>query len=171
MNFFHNFMLVETSYLSQMKSIIIICLILISLINSYGQWYVKKYNVTDLNALTQDQLNESLKNSKNNLLASGICAGIGAVLIIVPFGMSEDPGVIEQLFGDHGMNAVFDVIGTGVIAGSIVAGFVYLDRIGKIKSVLKLRNSNMGTLNISPNLRLNNYTGSFNPGITFTYWF
>jgi hypothetical protein len=171
MNFFHNFMLAETSCLIPMKTITIICLLLISVYNSYGQWYVKKYHTTDIHALTQDQLNESLKNSKNNLLASGICAGIGAVIIIIPFGMGEDPGVIEQLLGNHGMNVVFDVIGTGVIAGSIVAGFVNLDRIGKIKSVLKLRDSTMGALNISPDFRLNNYTRSFNTGITLKYRF
>jgi hypothetical protein len=92
-------------------------------------------------------------------------------MIIIPFGMSEDPGVIEQLLGDQGMNVVFDVLGTGIIAGSIVAGLVHLDRIGKIKSVLKLRNSSLGSLNISPSLYLNNYTRSFSPAMTLTYRF
>ncbi len=49
---------------------------LIQSVCSHGQWYVKKYNVTDIDFLSREQLEGSLKTTKTDLLYSDAIAGI-----------------------------------------------------------------------------------------------
>jgi hypothetical protein len=157
------------------KSIIVSCLLLISFINSNGQWYVKKYNVTDINFLSVEQLEESLEKSKKDLLFSGSIAGVGGLFMIVSIyvhpGMSEDPSIIEQLIGDKGIDNIFLYAGVGMLAGGTIASIAYLGRIGRIRSVINKHYSSLEPLNISPTVILNSYTKSFCPGFTLTYSF
>jgi hypothetical protein len=88
-----------------MKKVIISAfLLLIYVINSSGQWYVKKYQITDINFLSKVQLEESLQNSKNKLLFAGCTVTMGGAAFLISKylkpGMSDDPTVIEQLLGD-----------------------------------------------------------------------
>jgi hypothetical protein len=155
-----------------MKKIILVsCLLLISYLDSYGQWYVKKYNVSDINLLSQEQLEKSLRNSKNGLLASGFCAGLGAILFFVPETPSDDPTFFQQLIGEKGQNAVNKSFGVGLMMGGTIASIVYLGRIGRIKTVIKENYPTEGTLNILPTFMLNNYTRSWCSGFTLTYNF
>src|SRR5664280_1938091 len=90
------------------KVIIVTFLALISISNSCGQWYVKKYQVTDINFLSKVQLEESLQNSKNKLLFDGCTVAMGGAAFLISKylkpGMSDDPTVIEQLLGDDAVS-------------------------------------------------------------------
>jgi len=90
------------------KLIIFFYLLLIFSCIISGQWYVKRYQVTDINQVTKEQLEESLQDSKRNLLYSGIVVGTGGVILIaflfLPSEPGEDPTFLEQLIGEEGMN-------------------------------------------------------------------
>jgi hypothetical protein len=157
------------------KVIISTILLLILFINLSGQWYVKKYHVTDINFLTREQLEESLANSKTGLKTAGIIAGTGGVFFLIfkylrP-GMSDDPSVIEQILGDEGVNKVGMITGIGILIGGSIAGIAYLGRIGRIKSVINRNYPSVGSLDISPTIILNGYTRSSSPGFMLTYNF
>lgn len=152
-----------------MKKVIIVTLLMLSsLFNSSGQWYAKKYQVTDINFLTKGQLEESFENSKTSLKAAGIIAGTGGVFFLgfkyLRPGMSDDPTVIEQLLGDDGVNMVGLIISGGILIGGTIASIAYLGRIGRIKSVIHRNYRSFGSLNISPALILNNNMRTSCPG-------
>jgi hypothetical protein len=159
-----------------MKKIIIISyLILISFIDSYGQLYVKKYQVTDINFLSKLQLEESLGNSIGALLFTSCTAITGGVIFIIfkylrP-GMSDDPSVIEQILVDEGVNKVGIITGIGILIGGSIASIAYLGRIGRIKSVINKNYPPFGSIDISPAIILNRYTRSPYSGFTLTYKF
>lgn len=157
------------------KLILIPGLFIITFISSYGQWYVKKYNVQNINLLSLEQLDASLIKSKQNLLASGIIAGTGGLLLIIfkyaQPGMSEDPGWIEQLIGDEGMNKIGMVFSTGIFVGGAIASIVYMGRIGSIKTAMRKNYPSLSSVDISPALLLNNYTKQFSPGLRFSFNF
>jgi hypothetical protein len=157
------------------KVIISTILLLILFINLSGQWYVKKYHVTDINFLTREQLEESLANSKTGLKTAGIIAGTGGVFFLgfkyLRPGMSDDPSIIEQILGDEGVNKVGMITGIGILIGGSIAGIVYLGRIGRIKSVINRNYPSVGSLDISPTIILNGYTRSSSPGFMLTYNF
>ena len=157
------------------KVILVTFLMLVSLFNSSGQWYVKKYQVTDINSLTSGQLEESLANSKTGLKSAGIIAGTGGVFFLgfkyLRPGMSDDPTVIEQLLGDNGVNMVGMIISGGILIGGTIASIVYIGRIEKIKSVINKNFPPFGSIDISPAIILNRYTRSSCPGFTLTYKF
>jgi hypothetical protein len=90
------------------KTILILCMSIISILNSNGQWYVRQYHVNDIDFLTKEQLETSLRQSKSYLLISGGIAGFGGLVFIIykyagP-GMSDDPSLFEQIIGDEGVN-------------------------------------------------------------------
>jgi hypothetical protein len=148
---------------------------LISVNNIFGQWYVKKYQVSDINSLTKTQLEESLEKSKSDLFISGGIAGLGGVMIVIfkylKPGMSDDPSFIEELIGDEGINKIGMAFGFGFLAGGTVAGIVYIGRIGSIKSAMRRNYPYNGSLSISPDLILNRYSRIASPGIRLTYSF
>jgi|GEM_PF-1179700 len=157
------------------KVIISIILLLILFINLSGQWYVKKYHVTDINFLTREQLEESLANSRTGLKMAGIIAGTGGVFFLgfkyLRPGMSDDPSVIEQLLGEDGVNNAGMIMCAGILIGGSIAGIVYLGRIGRIKSVINKNYPSVGSLDISPAIILNGYTRLSSPGLRLTYNF
>jgi hypothetical protein len=158
-----------------MKKLLIVSLLFITLANSFGQWYVKKYNVNDINLLKENELNESLKDAKTGMLVSGIVAGMGGLTMVLfkygKPGMSEDPGVIEQLMGDEGVNTAGFYTGAAILAGGAIASIAYLGRIARINSVMKKKYPAFGELNMSPAGVYNSSTKSFSPGFTLTYKF
>ncbi|MGC1392011.1 MAG: hypothetical protein WA816_13325 [Bacteroidales bacterium] len=159
-----------------MKKVVISAFLLLFLfINSYGQWYLKKYQVTDINSLSKEQLEESLLNSKSSLLTSGIIAGSGGALFLVfkylAPGMSDDPTIIEQILGDEGVNKVGMVTGIGILIGGSIASIAYLGRIGRINSVLRKNYPSFGSLDISPTIVLSRINRSSCPGLRLTYNF
>jgi hypothetical protein len=90
------------------RTILILCMSIISILNSNGQWYVRQYHVNDIDLLTKEQLETSLRQSKRDLLTSGGIAGVGGLVFIIyryarP-GMSDDPSWFEQIIGDEGVN-------------------------------------------------------------------
>lgn len=159
-----------------MKKVIFVLLLFIILsVNSFGQWYNKKYFASDINALTKDQLDESLKNTKTDLAVSGAVAVAGGLLIItgiyLPYQESEDPTFWEQLLGPKGMNTLSIVSGVILLAGGTVATLVYLGRLGLIKSTIKKNFPETGSLNFFPKIMFNNYTRTYSAGFSLTFNF
>ena len=159
-----------------MKRIIFaFCLLLILRVNLHSQWYVKKYNVAEINFLSREQLDESLKESKTDLLYSGIISVAGAGVFLagryLPYEINDESSFFEQLMGENGMKKILMVTGTGIITGGAVAAIVYLGRIGRIKSVINEYYSFNGSLKISPEIIYNYHKQSFCPGVTLTYSF
>ena len=159
-----------------MKIIILVsCLFLNPFVQAFGQWYVKKYNVTDIKLLTREQLEESLGNSKRGLLYSGIVAGIGGIgMLAIKYGdpvPSEDPTFFEQVVGEKGMNALGTVFCAGLLAGGIISSFAYTGRIVRIKSIIRKNFPSVGNLDISPNLIFISHKESYQPVLTLTYNF
>jgi hypothetical protein len=156
-----------------MKKIIIVSFLMIILfINSFGQWYIKDYKVTDINFLSKQQLEESLGKSKKGLLNSGIIAGIGGAIFLgakyLPYEPSDDPTFLEQLIGDKGMNDIGIVTGAGILVGGTIASIAYLGRIGRIRSVINKNYPFLGSLKISPAIISKSYKRSSCPGLTLT---
>jgi len=156
-----------------MKKIIIASyLLLMSLISSYGQWYVREYAVSDINFLTKEQLMESLKSSKEKLLGSAIIAGVGGVFLAIgkyiPYQLPDNPTILEQIIGENGMNVIEIVIGAAVLAGGSIASVCFLGRIGIINSAIERNNPVVGSLNISPALVLKSCSRSYYPGFRLT---
>jgi hypothetical protein len=157
------------------KMVLVSCLLFSVIVSSYGQWYLKKYNVTDINSLSRDQLEESYLQSKNDLLISGIVAVTGGVITALfrygKPGMSEDPGFVEELIGDEGVNTIGFYVGLGILAGGTIASTVFLGRMGSIKSAVRRNYACIDRVNISPVAIYNSYTKSLTPGFTLTYSF
>jgi hypothetical protein len=150
-------------------------LLLLLTVNLHGQWYVKKYNVDKIDFLSREQLDESMKESKTDLLYSGIISltGAGAFLAgrYLPYEITDESSFIEQLLGEKGMKKVLMATGIGIVAGGAVASIVYLGRIGRIKSVINEYYALGGSLNISPALIMNCNSQSFCAGLSLTYNF
>ncbi|MCU0455244.1 MAG: hypothetical protein MUE74_02990 [Bacteroidales bacterium] len=157
------------------RLVIFLGLGLASIINSFGQWYVKDYGVTDPSLLTGYQLEEAISDSKTKLMHSGIVAGLGGLLYFglkyLPFEPDEDPTLIEQLIGEKGMQKIGMGLGAGLFAGGVVAGVVYLGRIARIKSVLNRKYQIPGSVSLTPVVIPGNSNSSLSAGLTITVTF
>jgi hypothetical protein len=157
------------------KSIIILSLLLTVFKSSYGQWYTKRYNATDIDQLTKEQLEESFGESKKNLAISGVIVVFGGTFFLVGkyigFDGSEDPGFFEQLIGEEGMNDIAIGTGAGMVIGGTIAGIACLGRMARIRSVINKNYPSFEGLNIFPSGVYNCHKRSFCPGITLTYNF
>ena len=159
----------------QMKKVgFILFLVVIINCNSYGQWYNKKYHVSDIDLLSVDQLQKSLKDSKNSSLSSIGVAGLGGLLILGGanqwFELPDHPTLLEELLGKKGMNDIAYVVGVGMVAGGIIASIGFESRAGKIKSALS-KNGATGSIRISPMILSNHSSRSRLPGLLLTYRF
>jgi len=156
------------------KKLILLSLGLATTISSYSQWYVKDYGVTDPSNLTGYQLEEAISDSKTKLMHSGIVAGLGGLLYFglkyLPFEPDEDPTFLEQLIGEEGIKKIGMGLGAGLFAGGIVAGVVYIGRIGRIKSVLNRKYQVPGSVSFTPVVIPGN-SNSFCTGLTIRVTF
>ena len=157
------------------KTILILCMSIISILNSNGQWYVRQYHVNDIDFLTKEQLETSLRRSKSDLLISGVIAGAGGLVFIiykyVGPGMSDDPSWFEQTIGDEGVNKIGMTVSAGVLIAGTIISICHLGRIIRIKSAIGRNYPSIGSLNISPTIGLNSFTRTLHPGFSITYNF
>jgi hypothetical protein len=133
------------------------CLLFLFISNSQSQWFVRKYDVTDINYLSKGQLDLSLTKSKSNLHISEFFTGLG--------------GGIFLIFKCSHTEYIGTLTGAGVMAGGAVASFGYLVRIGKIKAAIKRNFPVSGALRVTPALISNKNERTGSPGITITYNF
>jgi hypothetical protein len=141
-----------------MKRIIIVLFLLITtLLSSYGQWYTRQYNASDINQLSKAQLELSIVKAKNSILTASLVGGIGAIS--------------WWLLRTANEAIITSYICAGVFAGGAIVSLAYMQRIAKIKSTLRRKYPTSASLNISPALMLNKYSGSYSSGITLTYSF
>jgi hypothetical protein len=146
-------------------------LLLISL-NSSGQWYQKKYQVNDINALSLEQLEESLHESKSNTYISLGITGVGGLLILaglyLPYEINDESSFWEQVVGSKGMSYVTTGIGVFCVAGGIISTFDFLGRTSKIKNTIKKNYPVPSSLNISPKIMFNKYSRTSCAGVSLT---
>jgi hypothetical protein len=136
-----------------MKRIIFgFCLFMLTLFSSYGQWYERQYNVTDINQLSKAQLELSIEDAKNNILTSSLVGGVGGIGWLI---LNLAHEVI-----------IASYICAGVFVGGAVVSFAYWKRIVKIKSTIRRNYPATASLNISPSLILNKYSGVYCSGIS-----
>jgi hypothetical protein len=155
------------------KLLIVTGLLAISILNSSGQWYLKKYNVSNINLLSKTQLEESLASARKDLGTSGIVAGVGALGIIGGFatlnwGLGDDPSDLEEMLGSDFLGHTYIVLGAGVLTGGIISCIFNLGKIGRIKTVINRNYGLPGSLNISPSIIKNNYSHLSCPGLKLT---
>jgi hypothetical protein len=111
------------------------------------QWYIRQYNVKDINQLSQEQLNEALIRAKNGKSSGAVISIISGIAIaggiIMATRDSPYPGDIEG-----------NVTGVLLLAGSIPFEIIGLIVMGtnstyekRIKEVLKSTELKMGLIN------------------------
>jgi hypothetical protein len=146
-------------------------LLLVSL-NSSGQWYQKKYQVSDINALSLDQLQESLKESKNDALISSGIAVLGGLCILsgiyIPYEINDESTLFEQIMGPKGMNYLLIGIGALFAAGGTISAFNFLGRTVSIKNTMNRNYPVTRSLNISPEIMFNKYCRTSCAGVSLT---
>ena len=148
---------------------------IISILSSNGQWYVKQYHVNDINFLTKDQLEASLRKSKKDLFTSGVITGAGGLVFIIykyaKPGISDDPSWFEELIGDEGVNKIGMTAGAIILIAGTLTSICHLGKIVRIRSAIGRNYPSIGLLNISPTIRLNGITRSYYAGFSLTYNF
>lgn len=160
-----------------MKEIIIFSgLLVLCASNTYSQWYVDKYDVTDIDYLTQQELEESIHYSRQGVYVSLSIIGMGGLIVLLerffPYEADdENMTLIESILGEKGMRKVIIAGGVGVSAAGVVAGIVYLDRLGTLKSALRSNFPSEGSLSLSPTLIMERTSHNLYPGVTLTYNF
>lgn len=137
------------------KMLLALLFILLLIQGSFGQWYNKKFLVNDINLLSQEQLNGSLDETKENLYACLGITALGGLLMwlgnsTLKNGIPEDASIIQQLLGAQFMGRTYIALGIGGAAGGTVSALVFFGRYEKIKSVLRNNYSPTGSINISP---------------------
>lgn len=157
------------------KVIMVLSLLTFLVIDAWSQWYVKQYNVQDISLLSEQQLEESLKNARSNTYASLLVSGVGGVIVLVaivwPYEETEESTFIEQLLGENNVNNLYIAGGVAIAAGGIVAAITYLGRMGTIRSQLEERFSYSGSLSLSPSLFVVHSSKTVVPGFTMTVRF
>lgn len=162
------------------KRIITTGLILISLtIVVKAQWYKRVYKVDDINKLTREQLETSLRNSKTSLVLCGVVSALGGLWYIAARnGWESDADtttfkhqVIDWVLGEEGRNNANKVISAGITAAGVIAGIGCIIRIARINSTLNKNYPLSGRIRISPEGIYNRSVGYICPGVKLTLSF
>lgn len=138
---------------------------------------MKKYEVSDIDYLSQQQLEESLKDTRSGIYASPGIMGAGGLVILAghftPYTAEDDDNVtiIEYLLGEKTVHDLTIAGGAAIAAGGAIASIVYLSRIGTIKSALNRNFPPQGSLAISPVFFTGKGIYSLCPGLTLTIKF
>lgn len=160
-----------------MKKILLIAyLFLFFICEVNGQWYTRRYQVADINLLTKDQLNESLKHARGNCIGACAMVGVGGIgFVIFQFvrpSLEEDHGWFADLVGEQGMNDLGAFTCAGIIAASAIVAVTNLGRMSRIRSVIRKNfPAGEGTIHISAVPLYNLDTRTCHPGISLTYNF
>jgi hypothetical protein len=123
-----------------LKILVLACLLL--LVNgAYCQWYTRRYNVTDINQLSGQQLDESLHDFNKGMLYSGMAVVMGgAGILVIRYGepsVDEDSPLLEQLIGEKGMDAIGTVLCAGIAAGGVISGLDHFGRTIRIRKAIR----------------------------------
>jgi hypothetical protein len=142
-----------------MKKVVFgIFLFIIAFLNAEGQWYLKQYHVSDINQLSKAQLELSIVKAKNNILTASLVGGIGAIS--------------WWLLRTANEAIITSYVCAGVFVGGAIVSLIYLQRIAKIKTALKINYPTApGSISISPAVIKNSYTQTFSSGISLTFTF
>jgi hypothetical protein len=152
------------------RNLIIMVLLVLVCLKSTGQSCAKQFGVANKNDLIIEQLNECLKEAKSFTLVSLGIVGLGALAIwggldIVHNGLADDATFFEQLMGSNFMGKLYAGLGLAMVSSGTVCCIVGLGRIGSIKTMIRQKDGQAGSLTLSPAIIINYYTHSFTPGI------
>jgi hypothetical protein len=159
------------------KLILVFCLVSVYITSLHGQWYARKYYVTDINLLSQQQLETSMKVTKNDLYGSLAITGLGGGIILLeklnPYKSEDDDNqtIIEQLLGETGVYYLILAAGIGIAVSGAIASIYYSGRLGTIRSALNRNFPYLSSLKLVPSIALEINSHSICPGFTFTYNF
>jgi len=138
-------------------------------LNSYGQWYSRRYGVSDLNELTREQLNLALANAKFEFASGIFLSVVGAAGLYGGIHLSKNLHP-----GDQGRAlAAVIIIGTSVtteIAGWIILT-INITRIDRIKELMKNKELHLGLINSQKKNMLSDSHKSFVPCLSLTITF
>lgn len=158
------------------KTIIFQGLLVLFAINTYGQWYVNKYDVTDIDYLTQQELEESIQDTRKGVYGSLVVMGMGGAIALIerffPYEADdENMTLVESILGEKGMHKVTIAGGVGLSIIGAGVGIAYLGRLGTLKSTLRRNFPSEGSLSLSPSLIVDRTSHNLYPGVTLTYNF
>ena len=152
------------------KTVGILIFLICNCIVVQGQWYTKRYKVTDINQLTKIQLDESLRNSKNDMYGSMAVMALGGVVYTLGhysvFDLSDNPTLLEQLMGKKGVNDAAMVIGAGLVIGGFISVVSSNSRVNKIKAALSKNFPALGAVRLLPAVIANIATRTVSPGVS-----
>lgn len=153
------------------KLIAVLILIMITIVDSYGQWYSKKYIVTDINLLTKEQMETLMRDQSGNILAAGVVAGVGGLMIwggrsTLKNGFDDDVTFLEDLLGPEFLGKTYIIFGITTIACGTVAGVLFFIRHEIMRSALSRNYGHEATLSISPSVITTRITRSSALGLT-----
>ena len=153
--------------MKRIMTILVLSTAIFSLAN--GQWYYKKYQVASLEDLTPGEIDLALHDA--NYLAAGCAiwagAGVGIYFVgrsTVRNGLDEDATFLEQLLGNEVVGYGTMGLGIASVAGGLIGTLVGVTRIGMIKRSGRRTPGPQGSLNVSPVMILNQYSGTATPG-------
>jgi len=125
--------------------------------------------------MTSEQLNESLRDSKNATWGSVGCAAVGGFFLLANkwnlWTSDTDPSEIQKLIGQKSMHDIYGGVGVLLIASGTIAFFGYLERTKNIKMAIHKNYPHLGSIHIAPKFDYNRYTASHNLGMTLTFNF
>jgi hypothetical protein len=114
------------------------------------QWYQRRYGVSDINQLTQQQMTESFLRARGGTRAGALISGASAIGIVAGIIMFKHESPYP---GDIGTN----VIGILVLGGTIPMEITGLTiwgisgtRLQSIKAVMNNAKVSLGVMNLSP---------------------
>jgi len=153
LNFIIKFCRTQEITLVMKKQIIISILFFAILCNSSGQWYYKKYKVTEISDLSSLQLEESLENEMLNLRVSRYFVFAGACGLAAGTVMIANNSATPVLPGEDPSNfmaGLYFTAGLGFAAGGLAYAIVSRKHINHIKTAQRQLILNGSSLNIHP---------------------
>ena len=146
------------------KIILALAICLLSTIYSNAQWYQRSCGVTVFNITTSEEFECLWNKSRNTVEVGAILSVVGTSLLVIGFvslAHAHDlgdmgPGVLSVTIG-----LIMDFIGIP----TLIAGIV---RISQLKKTPYYEILNLGSLNLSPVVGLNQYNGSHYLGMSLS---
>jgi len=141
------------------KTVLLIIFILSLIYNIDAQWYEKYCDVSDLNNLTSEEFACVWKKSHNEFLGGIITTAVGTTFIIAGT-ITEPQGSLMNPVSSIGI--IINVVGIPLLIAGIV-------RTQQLKdSPHHHKNLNLGSLNISPSIGVNQFSNTYNYRMTLS---
>jgi hypothetical protein len=152
-----------------MKKVFLIAAVLLLISESCNcQWYNRQYGVSDLNQLSQQQLNGALRKAKSGVVCGSVLSIVSAAGIFggISIASNAAPGDLEAALAGIGLAGIS--VSTE-ITGLIVL-FSHVSRAERIKEIMKKKEIKLGVTNYQNDKMVSGSSGSF-PGFSLAFRF